>query len=788
MNRHSPLVIKISKNNGVIDSENRMRMFGLLSDFLLKYYHSSCRERVGRFSWDNDFLLLYPDIVISTTNPLVNKIASDAEILFQKSGFANIAVSIVMDLFPYLKYSEMHSTERTVVFDVGYKSEDEQSLIVESFDESEILLYNTKSPTENTISLTIDRFDYIMDLLKTLDNGFNLFRTNIQVFCNAFVKFHNDKNYEHRKDETISLKYRWIDFAKKFSATEEDAERAYGDCENFSYSILTVEEILKDESSELKSIIEKYNDELFYNMVKNVLISKNIISHNDLHILFAEYIRKNHFFHAGTIYCFQYPVIVPVAPNSLSPLVNSFLAIVGSVKNKIYIEEKNPDESTVQLKDLVNSKYDRIVSLFSNGLRNNLIKDSCSSYINISKLTEGASLNKIVLKDYCYEYAIIDGVKTLTCRKSYMEDRFLGYINYDNIQNFDKTPHGKKAIENVYKTYKRMFKHKENVDFFLAWLGSIVTRNPERCILFMMGKDGENAKTSVINALCEVLGNNPKLGYAKTFRPDMFYSSSKGGTTCDPYWAAAQGALLASLPETGAKFAFSHTIMKEASGGDMKMAAGKFKDPVVFKHSAKLVIVGNDWVSFDNFDKALQSRMYPLICHGKFKQNISEVPESEEKQNELGIYLADPIFWKDHNHLKAQLWIMFNDGFEMYKNNGLVRTKYMEADLKEWLISTSNYVKFSQELEFFSPDGAVYITPVEHIRAAYVKKHNLYALTTEEFVTNFERETGICHVVDEAGRKCFEFRHKDAGNWMTKHKEEHHHQYSIVGSTIGLFT
>lgn len=750
-----PLVIKI-ENKDI----NETSLVGLTVDNVKKYYSKEVVEKYGIFDFDGGFCVLFPNIVVSDTNPMIHKISADLTSIFKKIGYDSVSASIVTDLFPYLKYED-GNLDKIIEFKVGFlTNDDERPSRIMSFSEEMISSYLSKTVTENTIVLSLNRFDYIMDLLNLLDNGFDIFRKNIQVFCSAFVKFHRDENYERRKDENFMIRNQWITFASKFSATETDSIKAYDETDSYSYSILTIEEILKDESNDLKALIDKYNGDLFEDKVRKVFCSKDEITLNDMHILFAEYIRRDHFHCEDEIYCFKYPINAPVKVNDLSPLVNSFLNLIKAIKEKMFLSYSEIDESENQERSRITSKHQMIVKAFSNDKRNSMIKNSCANYLHIPKLTKGSALNKIVFKDYCYEYVIIDSQKTLTHRKSYMEDRFIAFINIDNIQNFGKTDRGQKAVENVYRTYKRMFKYQENVDFFISWLGSIITRNPERCILFMMGKDGENAKTSVINALAEALGNNPHLGYAKTYQPSMFYPNNKGGVTCDPYWAIAEGALLASLPETNSRYPFSGTVMKEVSGGDMKMAAQKFKDPIVFKHSAKLVISANDWIAFDNFDKALQSRMFPLICHGKFKQNISDVPESEEEQDRLGIYLADPHFWNSE-HIKAQIWIMLNDGFEMYKKNGLKRNKYMEDDLAEWLINTSNYVKFSLDISNVPPpEGGSYITPVDELRNCFMKKFNKYDISIEDFMSNFERETGRRHITID-GKIYYEFKHKD---------------------------
>jgi hypothetical protein len=779
----SPLVIKVE--NIPEDMEKNLPLC-YSNNVLNNYFPKNLFENFAIFTPNqedcddnrkkNEICILYPNIVILTANPVYHKLGEEITSLFEK--IAECKATIVTDLFSYFSYcSGFSDNQKRIVFDIGYISDDGRFKI-DAIDEDSLLSYNKFGVTEHTIYLSVDRFGYIMNLLNTLDNGFDIFRRNIQIFCSAFVKFHTDENYKKRIDN-FCIREEWLKFAESYSATIDDAIKAFDETVDFSYSIITIEEILKDESKKLKKLIDKYNKDRFEEKVKRVLITKDSeITLNDMTPLFAEYIRRDHFYCEGKIHCFKYPTNVVVEPNDLSDLVNSFLILLKSISEKICRFSKTTiDESAEQENRNIMFRYNTILKAFSNEKRNVMIKNSCANYLNVSKLTKGSSLNKIVFKDYCYQYTIIDKEKTLTSRKCYMEDRFFGYINYDKIHDFNKTEKGKEAIERVYKTYRRMFKYEENVNFFISWLGSIIVKHPERCIVFMMGKDGENAKTSVVNALAEALGNNPELGYAKTYHPSMFYASAKAGITCDPYWAIAEGALLASLPETNSKYPFSCTIMKETSGGDMKMAAQKFKNPIVFKHSAKLVITGNDWIVFDNFDKALQSRMFPLICHGKFKQDPKDVPKTEKEQDEKGIYLADPNFWNSE-HIKAQLWIMFNDGFDLYKKQGLLRTEHMEKDLAEWLTTTSNYIKFTLDIEYMTPDGKHYLTTAEDLKNTFAKKFNKLDLSIEDFVSNFEKETGKRSILKN-GIAYYQFKHKESKNFqyeITEHKEHHTHE------------
>lgn len=767
-----PLVIKTNS------MDNNVPIVSSTLDVLKRYYSREVVHIYAIFYHKNCHLMFFPEIVISPSNPAIHRISKDLTNIYSSLGFVDTVSEIATDLFEFLTYDEEYPSDKIIKFKIGYsiesKSDSDRSYSAkfEHISEEAIISYSERSVTENTIYISLNRFDYNMELLSSLDNGYDIFRRNIKIFCSAFLKFYKDDKYENRKEDYIDPQTAWISFATKYSATEFDAKKAYDDSDKYSYSVLTIEEILRSESEELKTILDKYNKVVFEDKIKKVLTCDDAITDDDMQMLFAEMIRKDHFFFGTDIYRYEKPIVSVIQVNSLSSLVPTFLSSVKIVKDMLNMQPSKNDESDQQEKIKINGKYNRIRQKFSENQRNVLIKNACANYLHIPRLTNGASSDMIVFKDCCIQYSVIDNVPTLSQRKCYMEDRFTGCIPYESIFEFHKSQAGINAIADVNKTLKRMFRYDETVDFFKAWLGSLILREPQRCILFIVGKSGENAKSGLTNALLDALGQeNPSISYAKSCNANMFYANGKGGTTCDPYWASMNDAMLGVLPESNSKYPYDSATYKEASGGDRKLAAAKFKDPIVIRHTAKYVVVSNDFPTFDNFDRALQSRAYPIICHGVFKADSRDVPETEEEQNEKGIFNADMNFWST-DRKKALLSIIFGEGFELYKKNGLRRSSWMEKDLTEWKSLASNYVKFSMELESRTHDGKGYRTPLEDIKNAFAIKFRKIDISNEEFELNMEKEADIKTVTID-GKKYYEFKHKNSLNSIIVDHENH---------------
>lgn len=750
-----PLIIKVHVH------DNR-KITGFIGDTLSlvkynvrRYYSKSISEFYGviESSQKTSFYIVFPNIVINRDPIYINFVDELQKIVAEScQKLMPATLSILFDTDELFIDAIQEDYDSKVKFYIAPKTKSDEDdggedIEMEYFSESEIADYQKREITENTLFLNIKRYDFLMGVLRSLDNKDEIFKKNILIFASAYVNYH-DKNLYSNCEQKYVTKDDWITFAESFSASNADAQTSYFECNDFAYTLLTVEELLKRQSPFLEAKITKFNREFFTHNIKTLLLSDDEITHDDRCDLFAEFIRSNHFYADGYIHYFDGHICAKVEPSYLNPIVKKFKAEVKSIKDLLEIEESDSKESKRSSSRLA-TRFSKFISDFFSRGADSLVKDSCAKKLN-TVIKTGTSKNAVAFRDMCVVYSIIDGEKNLELRKCYMEDHFRGTTMYD-LAEFGKREEERRAIEEVKECYRKMFVYQEQVDFFMAWLGSIYVRHPERCGLFMMGKGGENGKTTATNALVESLG----IGlYGHQYTGHMFYTNTKGNQTCEPFWAAIEGALIGSVPETNAKSTYSATAFKEATGGDLKNTAAKNKDPRTFKHTAKIVFASNSWIRFDEFDKPVQSRLYPLRCIGEFRADSKTVPEDPEEQDRLHIYKADKDFWTTLRK-RAQLHISLTEGFELYKKHGLVRTKYMEQDLIEWRCSVSDYAHFYMKLEFEEGNKRFYSKTSELARRFALQYLRNNAMVDEEsFINEYESINGIKHFVHD-GAKYF---------------------------------
>lgn len=745
-----PLIIKVHVHDN-------KKISGLIGDTLYhikynvrRYYSKNISDYYGviEMGKNNSFYIIFPNIVINRDPIYINFVDELQKIVAEShQKLMPATLSILFNTDELFVDAIQEDYDSKVKFHIApkYKIDDDEggeNIEMEYLSESEISEYHKREITENTLFLNIDRYDFLMGVLRSLENRDEIFKKNILIFSSAYINYH-DKNLYSNCEQKYVTKNDWIDFAGSFSASNADAQTSYFESKDYAYTILTVEELLKRQSSFLDAKITKFNREFFTHNIKTLLLSDNEITHDDRCDLFAEFIRSNHFYADGYIHYFDGHICTKIEPSFLNPIVKKFKAEVKSIKDLLEIEESDTKESK-RSSSRLNTRFSKFISDFFSRGADSLVKDSCAKKLN-TIIKTGTSRSAVAFRDMCVVYSVIDGVKNLEMRKCYMEDHFRGTTMYD-LAEFGKHEEERIAIQEVKDCYKKMFVYKEQVDFFMAWLGSIYVRHPERCALFMMGKAGENGKTSATNALVESLG----IGlYGHQYTGHMFYTNTKGNQTCEPFWASVEGALVGSVPEANVKSTYSATAFKEATGGDLKNTAAKNKDPKTFKHTAKIVFSSNSWIRFDEFDKPVQSRLYPLKCLGEFRADFKTVPVNPEEQDRLHIYKADTNFWTTLRK-RAQLHISLTEGFELYKENGLVRTKYMEQDLMEWRCSVSDYAHFHTKLEFEEGNKRFYSKASELARR-FILQYSKNSATVDEdsFIKEYESVNGIKHFVHE---------------------------------------
>jgi hypothetical protein len=612
---------------------------------------------------------------------------------------------------------------------------------LESMSEFDIDAAKQGCVTENSIALTVERFDFVLDLINHLNEtdmgvGSYLFKTNLVIFASAYKAKRGDELQSRNEERYVEVR-EWLEMSRRYNIAEHDAENAFEEADDYAYTVITLEEILKRYSRELKTRIEKYNRDRFLFMIKALFMKKDRPSDRDLFKVFAEKLREKYFYTNGKIYAFEGDVCHPYNPEDLSPLIDAFIAEVDGIRGFLVLEAKN--SGVTDSYKIFDERFSQIVYPFSREQSAKFAEKACATYLRSRGIKKGTNKNCIAFKDFCTVYSIRDGKKYLERRKAFMEDHFFKCASY-KLNDFGKRDVEIKAIHEVYECFEKMFTspHEpesfKNVDWFIRWLGSLFVRNPERCVLYLYGPSGKNAKSSLMKALAQALGP-----YGKPFKDNMFLAVTKGGVTCEPFWAEAEDVVIGIVPETPIELKYSSVIVKEASGADIKITAQKNEKPKEYVHTAKLVFIGNGYAQFDNPDKALFSRLYPIFCHGIFDPEASKDPEI---QRMTCTYPDDADFWTTLRK-RALLYIALTDGFQRYAEFGLKRTPYQEKHLQEWKEIISPYAKFDKEL-IEGSIGEERRTPAKELFNIFMSCNpkSAQTLTYETFVSEFKQYTG----------------------------------------------
>lgn len=764
-----PLSVKISYCQGTTKTQ-KIRMIENVKYSVKKFYNKALSEIYGVKFDDENFLLylVFPEIVVNSDNQMIKKITEDS--YYHYCSTTKNGIGCFFEIFTNIDnlfIQDEDSNKKYFDFDIPIKRKfKNQEIFIQEFTANDLFDIGGKYETENYLSLSCDRIDFLIEIFRSLDNGNELFRKYLIVFCSTFVKHNQNKIYNERKG-TVFNPNTWIDFAKSFGVNENDAKNALAEQENFAYTVLTLEEILRAQSDEMNLRIEKFNRELFIYNVKNLLRSQELVNDDSLWKIFSEYIRRDHFFADKEIIRFTGTICKIIDPKDLRHIANRFVDEIRAIRDLISMEEvecedeeENAEESENKKSQINKRVYTRcqlIINPFLDRKGLQLMKDACGQYLN-TEIKKGSSKSSICFKDLCAVYTVNNGKKTLDVRKPFMEDHFFYSTQY-NLIGFGLNDEEKQALIDIEMSLKKMLVYEENILFFKCWLGSLVIRNPERCILFLYGKK-KNAKSAFFNALIDALG--PK--YGKSLPLHMFYGSGKGGVTCDPFWADAEDMIFGQAPECNSKFPLSGTILKETSGGDLRNTAAKNKDPITYKNSAKIAFTSNNWIQFDNLDAALISRLYPLRCLGIFEENPEDVPESEEEQWKQGIFHAD-INYYNITRKRALLHKIVTEYFELYTQHGLKKTSYMKKELTEWISQTSEYARFFLELEK-PKKGEFYMVPANELMRVFIRRYNKLSqgIDLSLFMHEFE---GINQIksIEKNNEFFYNLKHKEITNF-----------------------
>jgi len=724
---NKPLVLEVNPENEL--SEENMRFIIMEFKEIVSLNFDKYLSGIYGTVIDTDkksFYVAFPQIYIND-DPLYKQLIKNLRSIINKSikNAHQIKLEILQDVFPIYEFDPRNTFT---------------SPELESMSETDIDDAKLSCTTENNIALTVDRFDYVLDQLDDLNKNDNegsfLFKKNLINFACAY-KYKKGEELQSQNEERYVEVKAWLEIAEKYGIVEHDAENIFEEADDYAYTVITLEEILKRYSKETKAHIEKYNRNRFLFMLKALFLKRERPTDRDLFKVFAEKLREKYFYTNSKIYAFEGDVCHEYNPEDLSPLIDSFIAEAEGIRSFLVLEAKN-SESTTSYK-VYDERYSQIIYPFSKENSAKFAEKACATYLRVRKIKKGTNKNCIAFKDFCTVYSIKEGKKYLEKRKAFMEDHFFKCASY-KLNDFGKRDVEKKAIQDVYECFEKMFTSphepdsKDNVDWFIRWLGSLFVRNPERCVLYLYGPSGKNAKSSLMKALAQAFGH-----YGKPFKDNMFLAVTKGGVTCEPFWAEAEDVVIGIVPETPIELKYSSVIVKEASGADIKITAQKNEKPKEYVHTAKLVFIGNGYAQFDNPDKALFSRLYPVFCHGIFDPEASTDPEV---QKITCMYPDDADFWTTLKK-RALLYIALNDGFQRYAERGLKKTKYQEKHLQEWKEIISPYAKFDKEL-IMGSNGEEKRTLAKELFNIFISANpkSAQSLSFETFIEEFKQYTG----------------------------------------------
>jgi hypothetical protein len=599
--------------------------------------------------------------------------------------------------------------------------------------------------TSHTLSLAVDQFsmllEYFIDIHKT-DSDF--FAQNIRYIAGAFYRHKKRFAYAERERSIVTVED-WLKISSMFQIDPLTARRYFNDVENYSYTTTTMEEVLRDHKNTwISECLDHHNMNKLRHNIKQLITQARKPSHDQLWELFASFVRHDHFYAEGRIWVLDELRCVQRGANELRPVIRKFTNYIRDGKLAV-LSDAYYNNDVVDSKE-IEDRIEDMCKPFENRTSCKFVEDACANYLCTQMKTTIRS-SAIPFRDL----VLVFDQNKLQERRAYMEDQFTSTAPV-SVRGFGHTEHDKKAIQDVRDLLYKMFVHKENVDWNIRWMGSLLAHRPERVCSIWYGPKGGNAKTTLAKILVWIFGE-----YAVQCRPDILIANKNGGQTCTPFEAELQGRVLAVISEPQKDQRYSSSTLKDMTGSDLKIAAKKYKDPVQFEQTAKPIILSNHVPQFDDPTQPLTDRLFISHCYGRF---TAGAPTSVEQQRKEHHYPADNDFWTDERK-RALAWLIIYEGFPAYIKEGLNKTSYQRKELLEYMKEGSDYFRFSDKcVEDF--DGVKYLTTAESVFHIFKKKFSRKYdnLGFNEFISEFSRITGW-KPISHDDLQCFEFYHPD---------------------------
>lgn len=662
------------------------------------------------FKEDDVYMIYFPKIVIDN-NPIYTTIINDLSVIFKRNKIPIERVNISIDRMPDAKEDGIPELSVGDI-EVNY---------------SDIKACEELPPSNHTLFTRADEF-YILLLhlqrLVEIDGKPDIIHDNLLYLSSAFY-WNEQRTKEQERDELFVDRNKWIAICKELNVNDELAIRHFDNAKRYSYTCITIEEIIKRHSREAREAIEQYRESRIKQRIRtlfNFKINSSTPSDNELWKAFAEYVRKDHFYANGAMYKLRENYCMKIIASQLRGVINNFICYVKEVCLSLKYELIENDKTSDV--EALNHRYQKIIQPFEN-------KSSAAfATLAIEQYAQTQIRNEMQTKAIPFQDTVVvyDDNKAYM-RKAFMEDQFTSIADVP-IMNYGKMPGEMQALSEVRHALKQVFVYKENVHWFIKWCGSLLAHKPERCCLIMYGPKGGNAKTTLANVLLQIFGE-----WGIQCRPDMLAPNGKS-SSCTPFEVELLNKVLAifSEPQKGVKY--SSSGVKELSGADRKKGAAKYKDPIEFQQTAKPVILCNSIPEFDEIDSALIDRLHILKCIGRYMKNAT--PEDEEHH----IYPRDDDFWRNATRIRALAHLIVHEGLPAYIEEGLGKTPMMEEELRIWRKNVCPFTRFLDLTQTTFNSRIVYSSS-NQVYASFRRINPQMSLTFTEFIERMKETTGI---------------------------------------------
>jgi hypothetical protein len=604
--------------------------------------------------------------------------------------------------------------------------------------------------TSHNIVNLADRFELLLGLFRKVHiENKTFFRENIRYLSSAFYHYRKKERYHSRMDAEVPPG-EWVDICEEFDVDSDTANIFFDEASRYSYTTITLEEILRREKS-TRRLVNGYNEDNMRYTIRDLI--KNHVKGitGDIWRAFAEFIRHDHFYADGFVYILDGSHCRKcIKNNKLRAVVDRFITIIrdgwitiqsqaidlGDTISK-EDEEKIRENITIIIQHLDSDRWKRIV------------EGACENYLDTTMRTE-VRKTCVAFKDGVVEYDAV--ANKLYLRKAFMEDQFTSASEI-SIMNFGNTERERQAVREVKEALRKMLDSEEDVKWAIKWMGSLFAHKAERVAAVWCGSDGKNGKTTLAATLQRILG------CACDSLSNQVIVSQKGNCGHTDAMMRLKNIVLGILSETDPSVKYSSSMFKLITGGDPFSGSGKHKETETIELLCKLMLLCNKVPEFDDKGLALFDRVYILDCVGRFCRSANPDPAIQEQER---IYPIDSNFW-NNTRVRALAYIMRTEGFDNYVRDGLGMTPNQKKQLDKYKNESNDYMKFAA-VATERHNGKAYLTDAWEVYSKFKNANpRLSNMSYKEFEAEFTKNTGY-RVITEQDTPFFKFYHPGCPN------------------------